>query len=67
MVEYSYQEAVDLLNQNLSQGKESLVIVHSELDTLKDRITETEVNIARVINWNIREKRRTGGSSAPQR
>jgi len=58
MVEYSYDEAIALLSNNLSQGKISLENYSKDLDYLKDQITVTEVNVARIFNWDVKERRK---------
>jgi len=58
MVSYSYDEAIELLSNNLSQGKKSLENYSKDLDYLKDQITVTEVNVARVFNWDVKERRK---------
>ncbi len=56
MVEYPYDEAIELLKKNLSNAEKYLESVESDLAFLKDQITTTEVNMARVYNENIRQK-----------
>ena len=79
MLEYSNEEAEELLNKNLTQANASLEQTNIDLDFLKfvfiyfkirinfsklfffcnrDQITTTEVNMARVYNWDV--KRRQG-------
>lgn len=50
MVEYGYDEALKLLAKNLASAEERLAEHDSDIDYLKDQITTTEVNIARVYN-----------------
>lgn len=45
MVEYSFEEAKALLNQNLKTAKQNLESVEQDLDFLKEQITITEVSI----------------------
>lgn len=58
MLEYSCEEAVELLTNNLETAKKNLQSLSEDLDFLKDQITTTEVNIARVFNWDVKEKRK---------
>jgi len=58
MVEYTYDEAIALLSNNFSQGKISLENYSKDLDYLKDQITVTEVNVARIFNWDVKERRK---------
>eukprot|EP01121_Diplochlamys_sp_Union-15-3_P021607 TRINITY_DN8828_c0_g1_i1.p1 TRINITY_DN8828_c0_g1~~TRINITY_DN8828_c0_g1_i1.p1 ORF type:complete len:185 (+),score=39.25 TRINITY_DN8828_c0_g1_i1:53-607(+) len=57
MVEYSHDEAIELLSNNLTKSTESLSRVEKNLAFLKDQITTTEVNIARVYNWDVKQRR----------
>ena len=50
MLEYTYDEALELLNKNYEQAKETKDSLDKDLDFIKDQITTTEVNIARVYN-----------------
>jgi prefoldin subunit 5 len=45
MVEYSFEEAIQLLSNNLEQGKKSLEKAESDMTYMKDQITVTEVSI----------------------
>jgi prefoldin subunit 5 len=45
MVEYSFEEANELLTKNLESAKKSLATIEEDLDFLKDQITTTEVSI----------------------
>lgn len=56
MLEYSIQEAEELLNKNLAQAERSLKQIELDMDFLKDQITTTEVNMARVYNWDVRKR-----------
>merc|ERR1711907_80584 len=58
MLEYTYDEAVELLSKNLEQANETLEGLDRDLDFIKDQITTTEVNIARVYNNDVRERRK---------
>jgi prefoldin subunit 5 len=50
MVEYSYIEAVKLLGANLESAEAKIKETESDLDFLKDQLTTTEVNLARIYN-----------------
>eukprot|EP00831_Metopus_contortus_P022510 TRINITY_DN2030_c0_g1_i4.p1 TRINITY_DN2030_c0_g1~~TRINITY_DN2030_c0_g1_i4.p1 ORF type:complete len:235 (-),score=70.74 TRINITY_DN2030_c0_g1_i4:223-927(-) len=56
MVEFPYDEATELLQKNLSNAEKYLESVEGDLSFLKDQITTTEVNMARVYNENVRQK-----------
>jgi prefoldin subunit 5 len=50
MVEYSYIEAVKLLGANLQSAEDKIKETEADLDFLKDQLTTTEVNLARIYN-----------------
>ena len=50
MVEYTYDEAVKLLSKNLHNAESKIKETEDDLDFLKDQITTTEVNLARIYN-----------------
>jgi len=56
MVEYTYQEAHDLLSNNLANAKTTLETLNNHLSFLKDCITINEVNISRCHNHNVHLK-----------
>eukprot|EP01112_Ceratiomyxa_fruticulosa_P007989 TRINITY_DN2073_c0_g1_i1.p1 TRINITY_DN2073_c0_g1~~TRINITY_DN2073_c0_g1_i1.p1 ORF type:complete len:196 (-),score=48.46 TRINITY_DN2073_c0_g1_i1:35-622(-) len=57
MVEYSFAEAKALLTKNLEGANTQLTQFSEDLEFLKDQITTTEVNIARVYNWDVKQRR----------
>ncbi|KAJ6689827.1 hypothetical protein OIU85_006163 [Salix viminalis] len=58
MLEYSCEEATDLLQKNLDNAKASLEVLVTDLLFLRDQVTITQVTIARVYNWDVHQKRR---------
>ena len=56
MVEYTYQEAIVLLNKNLKNAEDKLKEADDDIDFLKDNLTTTEVNMARVYNQGVANK-----------
>jgi predicted nuclease of restriction endonuclease-like RecB superfamily len=56
MVEYTFQEAIVLLNKNLKNAEDKLTEADEDIDFLKDNITTTEVNMARVYNQGVANK-----------
>ncbi|KAI9907093.1 hypothetical protein PsorP6_016333 [Peronosclerospora sorghi] len=57
MVEYSYEEAEALLEKNVAQATEKLAQIEEDLSFLRDSIITTEVNIARIFNYDVRRRR----------
>jgi prefoldin subunit 5 len=68
MLEYNYEEAEALLTKNLNNAQVNLASLESDLAFLKDQITISEVNIARIHNYNVQlknqAKERDGGAAA---
>ena len=50
MVEYTYDEAIKLLGKNLHNAEAKIQETSDDIDFLKDQITTTEVNLARIYN-----------------
>ena len=57
MLEYPIEEAKALLATNLANAKGNLKSLVIDLDFLKDQITTSEVNIARVHNYKVEATR----------
>lgn len=53
MLEYNYTEAHELLTTNLANAKNNLATLETDIAFLKDQITISEVNIARVHNHKV--------------
>ena len=58
MLEYPRGEAIELLGQQLADAKKALETVTDDMAFLRDQITTTEVNMARVFNWDVKERRK---------
>jgi prefoldin subunit 5 len=65
MLEYSLEQADELLTKNHNQAKLTMEQTDKDLDFLKDQITTTEVNIARVYNWDVKRRQILKQSGAP--
>lgn len=57
MVEFPIDEAEALLTKNLAGAELQLSSVDEDLAFLKDQITTSEVNIARLYNWDVKKRR----------
>ncbi|ETV95272.1 hypothetical protein H310_11174 [Aphanomyces invadans] len=57
MVEYSFDEALSLLKNNLHTAEQRLEQIESDLGFLRDQIITTEVNMARIFNHDVRRRR----------
>ncbi|EED91501.1 prefoldin protein, partial [Thalassiosira pseudonana CCMP1335] len=64
MLEYSYDEALDLLTTKESLAKREFADVTEDLTFTRNQIITSEVNISRIYNWDIRRKRQAGASSS---
>ncbi|KAI8646748.1 Prefoldin subunit-domain-containing protein [Parasitella parasitica] len=57
MLEYTCEEAKDLLTSKLNTAKNSLKNTLEDLEFLRSQITTMEVNTARVYNWDVKQRR----------
>lgn len=57
MLEYTCEEAKDLLTSKLDTAKTSLNNTLEDLEFLRSQITTMEVNTARVYNWDVKQRR----------
>ena len=53
MLEYSHEEARELLTRNLSNAESALQSTDEDLKFLKEQITTCEVNLSRVYNYTV--------------
>ncbi|XP_043823296.1 prefoldin subunit 3-like isoform X2 [Dromiciops gliroides] len=58
MLEYDIDEAQLLLEKNHSMATSNLESLEEDLDFLRDQFTTTEVNMARVYNWDVKRRNR---------
>ncbi|XP_017478161.1 PREDICTED: prefoldin subunit 3 isoform X1 [Rhagoletis zephyria] len=56
MLEYPLDEAEELLKQNMNSAIINLKTVEHDQDFLRDQLTTTEVNMARVYNWGVKKR-----------
>ncbi|KAB0794738.1 hypothetical protein PPYR_04141 [Photinus pyralis] len=56
MLEYSLDDAETLLTKNIATATNSLEQVEQDVDFLRDQCTTTEVNMARVFNWDVKRR-----------
>uniref|UniRef100_A0A1A8NYN3 Prefoldin subunit 3 n=2 Tax=Nothobranchius TaxID=28779 RepID=A0A1A8NYN3_9TELE len=64
MLEYDINEAQALLEKNLSTASRNLETLEEDLDFLRDQFTTTEVNMARVYNWDVKRRSKENLKSA---
>nr|CAD7444693.1 unnamed protein product [Timema bartmani] len=63
MLEYTLADALNLLTNNIQSAKKNLNYVEHDLDFLRDQFTTTEVNMARVYNWDVKRRQAAKASS----
>lgn len=57
MLEYTYDEALELLTTKRDVAKKDYKEVTEDLTFTRNQIITSEVNISRIYNWDIRRKR----------
>ncbi|XP_040179849.1 prefoldin subunit 3 [Rana temporaria] len=62
MLEYDIDDAQALLEKNLSTATRNLESTEQDLDFLRDQFTTTEVNMARVYNWDVKRRNKSDGT-----
>jgi len=61
MVEYPYDEAIDILELSLKNAKTRRDICDADLDMIRDQVITVEVNMARVFNYDVKRRKAEGG------
>ena len=56
MAEYGIDEAIEVLEEKLANANESLKVLRHDLEYVRDQITTTDVNVARVYNFEVKRK-----------
>lgn len=56
MLEYTLEDAKKLLSDNIATASKNMNCVEHDLDFLRDQFTTTEVNMARVFNWDVKRR-----------
>lgn len=56
MLEYTLDDAQELMVKNIEAAKTKLGHVEHDLDFIRDQFTTTEVNMARVYNWDVKKR-----------
>eukprot|EP00934_Nitzschia_sp_Nitz4_P004709 Nitzschia sp. Nitz4//scaffold12_size214221//9420//10134//NITZ4_001474-RA/size214221-augustus-gene-0.0-mRNA-1//1//CDS//3329534942//4699//frame0 len=60
MLEYTYEEAIDFLTQNLDTARKESTTVKEDLAFVRDQIVTSEVSMTRIFNWDVRKRRAQG-------
>ncbi|XKL64738.1 hypothetical protein PGB90_004824 [Kerria lacca] len=64
MLEYTLEDAADLLSKNIESAKQQETTIEEDLDFLRDQFTTTEVNMARVYNWDVKRRQALNNNSS---
>lgn len=56
MLEYTLDDAQDVLTKNLEAAKKNLSYVEHDLNFVRDQYTTTEVTMARIYNWEVKRR-----------
>ena len=67
MLEYTYDEAIELLSTKLEKAKKDLSEISDNLSFVRNQIITSEVNISRIYNWDVRKKRQEREEADKQR
>lgn len=57
MLEYTYDEAIELLQVKQNKNTQDLEETLEDLAFVRNQIITSEVNISRIYNWDVRRKR----------
>lgn len=57
MLECDFEEAIKIVNTTLTNGQKNLSDVERDLEFIKEQMTITEVNMARVYNFDVKQRR----------
>lgn len=57
MVEFSYEEAVSMLKTQLEQAEAKIAELNEDLQDLRSSSITVEVNMARLFNQNVKDKK----------
>ena len=57
MVEYSLDDAEELLKKNKESAEKNVQQIAFDLGYLRDQMTITEVTMARLYNWDVKRRK----------
>ena len=64
MVSYPLDEAEAMMKKNSDLAKSNLQLLSADMDFVKEQIITVEVNIARLINYGVVQRRKQAQSSS---
>jgi len=56
MLEYDLNEGEELLVSKKAKAENNLKATQEIIDTVREQITVTEVNMARIYNWDVKRR-----------
>lgn len=56
MLEYTLDDAQEMLTKNIEAAKRNLSYVEHDLDFVINQFTTIEVNMARIFNWDVKRR-----------
>ncbi|KEG10689.1 prefoldin [Trypanosoma grayi] len=62
MVEYTFDEASQLLERNLANAEANLASTKEDLAWVQEQLTNLQINISRVYNYDLKSKGKDSGS-----
>nr|CCC91227.1 putative prefoldin [Trypanosoma congolense IL3000] len=62
MVEYTFDEATELLKKNLKNAEINMRNTKEDLAWVQEQLTNLQINISRVYNYDLKNKREAGGN-----
>lgn len=63
MVEYTLDEAIQLLEENRNGALKKLKETERTLEFVQDQVTIVQVSMARIHNWEVARKKAEAGRS----
>lgn len=67
MVEYSHEEAIELLANNLASAKTNLTETLADIGYLRDQLNTTDINLSRVYNHHVQSVRKAAAQGSTSR
>ena len=64
MLEYSLDDAQELLKKNKESAEKNIKQITFDLGFLRDQMTITEVTMARTYNWDVKKRKEKKEASA---
>merc|ERR1712002_278642 len=61
MLTYTTEEALQVVQKNLDAAQKRLTEINEDMNFLRDQSTTTEVSMAQVYNWEVKNKKKQKG------